>query len=456
MDDQQRRPHRRPVSLTPTAAAWFLAPAILLLSQGARAQLAATVYALGQYQYNSNVFDLQGNFPVFAAPSWAASVGIARKGGNFHHQDQYLSYGAGLNLRDQLSRQTVFVNATFTQFNYDTFTQLNHYEYNGSVGWNWQFGDDWTGTVTVNRSRTMVPFFEFTTLNLRSAVDQLFVSTDQNERASLDYQFIPTWHFGADAYTDRDDAPQPLQPNLSLQDSGMDFTLRFLGGAGVTGGITAGFQTGHYANAILFQSPSYHQWSYGIVAGYQPEGPMGSNTVSFNLGHTTRTSPQGVNDVSGWTGSLGYNRQLTGKTSIALGAVRNVSSFPSGAGAELDSALDASALWQATDKIGVNIGYTWLYSQFPGEIIGRAERGDHLQFATLSVSYAALQWLTIRPYADIQTRSSNLYGANFNDSIFGVVVTVGWQNRAAAGTFGPLVPGIGAAGAPVGLPVAVP
>jgi hypothetical protein len=39
------------------------------------------------------------------------------------------------------------------------------------------------------------------------------------------------------------------------------------------------------------------------------------------------------------------------------------------------------------------------------------------------VEYHALRWLTLRPYALRDTRSSNFHGANFNATVYGIDFT---------------------------------
>lgn len=412
--------------------------ALLALPLAAHAQLASTIYAVGQYQYNSNVFALQSGFP--SGPN------------DYQHDDRYFAYGAGVNLAYQVSQQNLYFQGSVTQYDYDHFSELTHLEYNLNGGWRWKFADNLTGSLNGAHSRTMVPFIQVFAVSM-------VLSTDQRYTATLDYEFIPTWHFAADAYTDKNEQPQPLEPNLNLVDNGADASIRFLGGAGVTGGFTVGYQHGSYMNAIVFHDPSYNEWSYGLVAAYRPSGPAGATVVDFGAGYTNRDSGAAANDLSSWTGHLDLNRTLTGKTSIEAALSRNVNSYVTNAGSEIDSSAAIVARWQATYKTSFNLGYTWLYSVFPQQgFVPGTTRHDHLQFATFTISYSPAAWLTVRPYVNYQTRASDYFGGNFNATIYGVLFTVQWQNRAAAGSaFGPdMILGQGAGGAPTGLPAAVP
>lgn len=432
---QRSRLARRQISIWQLALPALVFPALAFLPRCAWAQLAATASATGQFQYNSNVFDLQRGFlPARDYYSDAAS---------------YYAYGAGLNLNDQISQQNLYLRATDTEYEYDHF-DLSHNEYTLDGGWAWKFADKLNGTFDVSRSHIMVPFQTLTTLTTSAL--QLYTYTDQRETATANYQFTSEWGLSANAFTDRDAEPLLGEPNLRLSDSGVGLGLRIGGNGELRGALTGDYQHGDYANALLYLSPAYNQWDWSIGGTYQPV-PQGSPTVvDVGFGETSRTSAIDYDNTSGWTGHLNVTRVLTGKTTVKLSLLRDLNSYVAEAGAEMDSTATLSALWQATFKTGLNVSYTVDYSVYPDYVVVPGgpvtNRGDHYQFATFAVTYAARRWLTILPYLNFQTRHSNLYGANFNATQYGVTATVAWQNRLAAAPATPIVPA--APGGPVG------
>ncbi|HTT03863.1 MAG TPA: hypothetical protein VMF64_01130 [Steroidobacteraceae bacterium] len=432
---QGSRPARRPVSVWHVGLAALAVSALALLPRCALAQVAATVSATGQYQYNSNVFDLQRGF--LPAPNYYSDAA------------SYYAYAAGVNLNDQISQQNIYLRGTDTEYKYDHF-DLSHNEYALDAGWVWKVGDDLNGTFDVSRARTMVPFQTLTTLTTSAL--QLYISTDQRESATAAYQFTSEWAVDANAYTDRFDEPLLGEPDLRLADSGAGLALRVGGNGELKGALTADYQHGDYANAILYLSPAYNQWDWGIGGTYQPV-PQGSPTiVDFSFGETTRSSTVGYDNASGWTGHLNFTRALTGKTTVKLSLLRDLTSYLATAAAETDTAATLSANWQATFKTGLGLAYTVDYTVYPNYVLylggPPGNRGDHYQYATVTVNYATRRWLTIVPYLIFQTRRSNLYGANFNATQYGVSFTLAWQNRLAAAAAVPLAPSF--PGGPVG------
>jgi hypothetical protein len=103
---------------------------------------------------------------------------------------------------------------------------------------------------------------------------------------------------------------------------------------------------------------------------------------------------------------------------------RLISSYVSSASSEIDTLAGLGATWQATYKLGVIVGYTFTYRDYPGQgndPVG-SNRIDHQQYATLELEYRPQRWLLIKPYANVQRRGSNYIGGDFNQTIFGVYV----------------------------------
>jgi hypothetical protein len=418
---------RIPISVLLVVAALF--------PLGARAQLTTSVSATGQYQYNSNVFDLQRGY-----------------GGLHDLSDHYFAYGAGLDLNEQISQQNIYLRGTDTEYDYDRFSTLTHNEYNADAGWLWKVGQEANGSIDVTRARTMVPFTEIVSVVMSLEIDQ-------RESASAGFLITPEWRIDFNGYKDEVQEPLPAegQPNLEFNNSGGGVLLSFLGAGEWVANANVIYQRGDYSGASLaptgrsgllhtlflqhlnasttppvadaygFFGPAFTQWTESIGATYSPAGQgAGVSTFDFAIGRTARSSPYGVDDDSGTTGHLDYNRQLTGKTSVSLALDRDILNYIAGAGGDISSSASLTGIWKATFKTSFDVGYNLVYARLLGQGLAATTRGDHLQFATLTINYTALPWLAISPYADYQTRRSNFYGANFNASIFGVSVLIEW------------------------------
>jgi hypothetical protein len=352
------------------------------------------------------VFDLQGGYPL---PGTA----------DYQHSDWLYTYGAALDAYYLWDQQKLFATLSTTEFHYDHFTQLDHNEYNLDGGLKWKLGRLLDGTLEVQRDRTMVAF-----TNVENA--QFVLLTEQRESAKIGYELTPDWRIEGSGYYRTVDQAFLGAPTLDLAESFGQVELKYVGRAGLTSGLSAGYVIGDYTGTSAADNPSYRQTTVALVANYEPTG---RSTLKGALGYSDRTSASVTNQLSGFTGEIDYQNQLTGKTSVQLQLSRAINSYISNVSSEIDAIAALNVRWQATYKIGVLAGYSWTNRELPGQ--GNApvgsDRVDHLQYATINVDYEPFRRLSIKPYINLQTRSSNFIGGDFNATVYGVYFTVKWQ-----------------------------
>jgi hypothetical protein len=364
--------------------------------------------ATARYEYDSNVFALQGGYPL---PGTS----------DYQHSDNLYTYGAAFDANYLWDQQKLFAQLSTTNFRYDHFTQLNHNEYIGDLGWNWKLGSALDGTLEVLRNRTMVPF--------TSVEDAQFVlQTEQREAAKIGFQFAPDWRIEGSGYYSTYEQLILDAPSIDLTESFGQAALKYVGIAGLSSGLSAGYVVGHYTGVSAESNFAYRQTNVALVATYEPTG---RSTLDGTLGYSNRTSASTVNEIAGFTGKIDYKEQLTGKTSYQVEISRVISSYIANVSSEIDSAAALDVRWQATYRLALEAGYTYTYRDLPGQ--GNAplgsERVDRLQYASIKAEYKPFRWLSIRPYINLQTRTSNFVGGNFNATAYGLYFTAQWQNQ---------------------------
>ena len=408
--------NNRHCGLATSARGWRYLWVVALLASPlpAFAQLVMTAAGNAQYEYNSNVFDLQNGFTTpFGGKDFA---------------DSYVAYGGKLDASYLLSQQQFYATVLGTEYRYDRFTELDHSEYNFDAGWDWKVGRLWDGVLDVNRIRSMVSFY-----NLIGT--SLVIQTEQRETGRAGLQFTPDWRTELTGYTRTVDQPQTGAPDLRLTESSGTGAIKYTGTAGVTAGLTAGYLRGSFRDTGTFVAPSYRQTTGGLTA---TDEVTGLSTFRGEVGYSRRTSDNGFNDVSGITGELDYKRALTGKTTVELDLSRQINAYITNNASEIDSVATLTATWQATYKIGVVLGYSFTYRQLPGQgnevvdgvyVLDGGEQTQRLHMPSLTVTYLPVHWLTLKPYYHYQTRSSqNLVGGNFDASVVGVQFTLQWDH----------------------------
>jgi hypothetical protein len=376
------------------------AVALIAIPMKAHAQFTGNASATGQFESNSNVFNLDSAVPGTTAHPQA---------------DTFLAYGAAFDLKYLWSKQELYASASTTEFNYQRFTELNHDDYKFETGLKWVLGELLDGKVDVTRTRTMVPFYDL-------AETTLSLSTEQRESALVGLKVTPEWRIEGSAYTDTLDEPIPVAPNLQAKESAGTVAAKYLGIVGFTSGMYVGYQSGSFEGTNGTLNPDYHQTMEGLTATYQSS----RTTMDGKIGYSRRTSTTGTDNTSGLTGEFKLKDQLTPKTDLEAELGRAINSYLLNTGSEIDTTAGVTANWQTTYKLLVSLGYTYTYRDYPrqgNDPVG-SNRIDHQQYATLAVDYRPQRWIIIKPYANLLVRNSDYIGGKFNSTIIGVYVTV--------------------------------
>ena len=110
-----------------SGSAWYpvWVAALLASPVAAFAELALTVGGTAQYEYNTNVFDLQ---PGSATPLGGTNFG-----------DSFVAYGGKLDASYLWSQQQFYATVVGNEYHYDRFTRLNHDDFTLDGGWDWSF-----------------------------------------------------------------------------------------------------------------------------------------------------------------------------------------------------------------------------------------------------------------------------------------------------------------------------
>jgi hypothetical protein len=417
--------------LSPSRVAIGCAAALILSPAAAFAQLAFTAAANGGYEYNSNTFDLQHGVPTPVNGLGANGVPALGPKNAFSYGDSLYTYGAKLDANYAVSQQNFHLVVLGTEFRYDDFTLLNHSEYTVDGSWNLKFGSLIDGLVEVDRNRVMVNLY-----NLINA--QLALQTEQRETVKLGLNVTPELRTEIGGYTRKLDEPLLGAPDLSLTENSGTFGLKYTGAAALSAGFEGTYLRGNFSGNILVLNgqpinvaPAYRQWTVALTATDQISSV---STFIGNIGYSKRQAAAdagatGLYNASGVTGEFDYRRALTGKTSVAATLQRSIQTYLTGTGSEIDTIAGLDAVWQATSKLGVTLGYDFAYREYPDQGDRPGElRKDKQNFVNLTVEYDPLRWLTVRPYANYQVRRSSGYSlGDYDASVVGIKFSVQLQ-----------------------------
>lgn len=364
-----------------------------------------TPYADAAYEENSNLFVLSDSVPEV----------VGRDGPT--KSDTVFRSRAGFDAAYNFGLQEVFAIAEGRRFIYDHFSDLDHDEYLLHGGLKWKIASLLDGLIDYSRERSMVSFLQYNETQFSST--QLFIQVQSIATASINLQMTPEWRLESLGKVNDLDSPRPGFSSLALREDSIHEGLRYVGFANLSAGLDGEYLDGHFTGGEFVLTPRYHQSTVEFAADYVLSG---LSIFHGAVGYTDRNQEQ-AGTVSGLTGLLSYERNLTGKTSLTVKLSRAINSYVTYADSEIDTAAEVDATWNATTKIKVEAGYQWLHSSFAASDVAgvvTAARVDRMQTPVLSIKYQPIDVLMLRAYAQYQTRVSTIDLFTFNGMLYGV------------------------------------
>jgi len=355
-----------------------------------------------RYEYDSNVFALPKG-----TPTPGASFG-----------DSSITYLGGLDATYLWQGQKMILSGVADQTRYITDTDLDRTEYTAVGTLMWVLDPLINGTARLSKERHVEPAYQAIPTN------QLLIESLWNALATATYRFKPFWALDVSAGVREDDLPQVgAAGGLLLREVSQHAGLNYGNPASFTGGLAVEYLNGQFSGGLLADQLSYRQWSAEMV-GQHSSGDL--STFNGALGYTLRTIRLGHQRSGGITGSIGYRRKLTGKTTVHLEADRAVATYLAAAGSEVDTSATADIEWQPTVKTEVVLGYVWMHSRFSAETTPfeiNVARTDRFGTAHMEINYRPRKWLLVHPYVRLLRRSSDVPLFEFTSNIAGLELT---------------------------------
>ena len=401
------------------AAVLVLAAQAVFAAEPDATPIGFSPFATLGYQYDTNVFMRPSGSVLFVGQG---STGLS---------DSIVSYQGGFSETAGAGPQHLSLEADATRDQYDRFSYLNHFDYNFGGLLDWRLGPVVDGTATYRQSRFMADFFNtFSTA--------LLVDTAKNGSVTVRVLITPEWRLDLTPGMQELDTPLVAYPDFRTFDKIGIAGLNYLGFGKLTAGLQFTYDDGRYEG--IAAATRYQQREADLTANYKVSG---LSTFVASAGYTRRSSepnPADAVPVSGGggligygslgetssaTGSVSYNRKLTGKTSVSLTLFRRVDSYSAGANPEVGTGGSVGASWNADPKIIVNLNYGLTREQVQGGlvVVNAPNLSQRQQNAQFEVRYKLLTWLTVRPYVSWTRQTSTFTLANYSATIVGIDVT---------------------------------
>jgi hypothetical protein len=265
----------------------------------------------------------------------------------------------------------------------------------------------------------MVPFAETQEIST-----ELLLENSDHANASFNVAVSPRWRFESKASQTQLDSPRPGAPSLEQDEDLLGAGIKYVGRAHLSAGVEATSTDGEVTGLQGVPDRSYEQNTAQLTATYNVAG---RSSFGATLGYTKRDD-QVSGDVDAVTGSLGFNRALTRKTSVYLQFNRLLNSYlvNNAVQTELATGLTLGANWQATTKTGFVLTIGHQKSEFPNQVFSSIveDREDDVDVAELHINYQVVSWLLIHPFVRFEKRDSNDPTYSYDNTYLGMELKV--------------------------------
>lgn len=359
--------------------------ALLALPLSAAAETTFIPYVSSTTLFDSNLYRVRDRSQIPDEPNRAKS-------------DFVFTHTAGLESALTWSQQRLYSTVQVSRFNYLRNTVLDQNAYQLAGGLDWSLFDRVKGSFTAGAERARSSFANADTTVLNRQRTRNF-GASMNFLVTNDVRFTGT--FGNNVSR----LPAIDAPTLRLEENTSTAALEYIGINRWAIGVLGTYSFGDYSGTDL--DSSFEQFSGAATLGYEVSG---LSRFRFAAGYTQREDVARGGNTGGFTGSVGYSRELTGKTSTDISVTRVVESFPAGDNSVVGTSVNGALNWDATAKITAVLTYNYTKSKFsssPGAVANVfTNRTDDQHTINLQASYQALRWLTVTPVFGFERRTT--------------------------------------------------
>jgi hypothetical protein len=312
------------------------------------------------------------------------------------------------------------------------FDKLGHDDYNVAGVFDWKPAKLFDATLSADQTRTPMRQADV-------GADEATQKTARQVKVTGRLHPTPHWQLAVMPGWNHIDVPLPGGRGYEFHETVRGASITYTGAARLAPGVDV--QQSEATNRGVDAATRYHQRTIWAVLNYEASG---FSTFTLSAGHTRRethllepsTDPavlanEGVN--AGFTGLLGYKRQLSVKTSVYINAFRAFQQYDAGTNLSVDTGFSTGIAWLPTRKIGVKLDSQNTWSTIVGLTGGLqvpvpgGRRRDMLRSVSLEGSYNFTRIVAVRAYVTRRIRRSEAWSAQFNATIGGVELKVAFD-----------------------------
>lgn len=327
--------------------------------------------------------------------------------------------GVGLSFNKLYSLQRVRADLEFDRYNYQHHSNLSYNTINYALAWDWSFTPRLHGVVSADRRQ-----YRDVQTDPLTGVNLVGRRTERAEVAEGVFEVAGPWRVLAGVQHTSADSTQPVswdgRPSINEVHVGAGY--EFPSGSSATLRYRRG--DGEYRDPqFLTAARDFKDNEVDLAVKW---ALTGKTNVEASIGRLKREHSNASQlDFSGTVGKATVAYDITGKTRVVAGYLRDISgSGLSTGGSVTNDRFYIAPVWNATAKTSFNLRYDHTKRDWNGVPAGtpNAGRSETIQSFGVGADWAALRTITFSAYARNERQRSSLgAGAGYHANVYGVL-----------------------------------
>ncbi len=349
-----------------------------------------------------------------AGLGWEHDDNVFKAPGGQAQSDSLLVSNVGLRVSKPWSLQRLDLNLNLNRYDYDSNSALDFTALNYDGAFRFAVTPRFRGNVLADR-REFTDRFSVLTGN------QVNRRTELNHAVEAEYEVGAAWRALAGVFEQRlensvggafaDTAVRGAEAGARYEfRSGNNLAYRFRQGQG-----------DYSATSASFPATDFTDRQHDFEANWAPTGALRLNGRMGYLERQHDNDP--VRDFSGWVGRVNATWNLTGKTSITAGVIRDLAAFRTNfAGYFEGYRAFIEPRWQATAKTALRLRVEQGMRNYKAPLVPTdpdVGREDQLNLAAVALEWEPIRALRLMLTAQRDERSSNIAGRDYRANLYG-------------------------------------
>lgn len=330
--------------------------------------------------------------------------------------DQIGVYSAGLRFNQSYSRQRVEIDAQLQAYRYQSTSSLDFDALNYRAAWLWGLGPDWSGRLAAERRQWVDRLGD----SIASA--GLVRRTEGLLLLELQRQLGASWQALGGLFERRQNNTDPLGQEPDSTVTGAEIGLAYSLPSDNRLDYRFRQGEGRYRQAALPGALSdFTEREHALGWNWTGSGRLRLQGQLAYLDRAHDTRPD--RDWAGWTARVGAQWDLTGKTQLGAGLIRELGSYQSAQANYFEGyRVYLAPQWQAAPKTLLRLRVEEGERTYKGAPAGAVSSGrrDRLHGLALELQWQALRALSLGLSAQRDERRSNEAGLDYRAHVITV------------------------------------